>query len=90
MVPVASPHDGTFEFVNDGLVELSLLWLLLGVAGTSMGEPLHLLLDEGVAVVDRKILGYVVDNKIQSSLEYPGGGEESWPRLHGVVEYLGL
>ena len=90
MVTIASHDDSTFEFVDNSFLVLSLFWRFVCVTLSSLGEPIHLLVNELVAVIDRKILRYVVNDEIETSLEYPRRGKESWPGLDCVVEDLGL
>ena len=90
MVSIASHDDSTFEFIHNSFVEFSSFWRLVCVTGSPLGEPIHLLVDELVTVIDRKILRYVVNDKIETSLEYPRRSEESWPSLDRIVKDLGL
>ena len=90
VVAVASHHDGSFELVHDRLLDLVGFWLLVGVSLASLVQALDLLVDQGEAVVDGKIFRDIVNDEVQSTLENPGRGEEARPRLHCVVEDLGL
>ena len=71
MVSIASHDNCAFELIDNGFVELYLLWWLVSVAGPPLGKPVHLLVDQLEAVVDGKILRYVVNDEIETSLEYP-------------------
>ena len=71
VVSIASHHNCAFELIDNGFMELYLLWWLVSVAGPSLCKPVHLLVDELEAVVDGKILRYVVDDEVEASLEYP-------------------
>ena len=53
-------------------------------------KALDLLVDQGEAVVDGKILRDIVDDEIKPTLEDPGRSEESWPCLNSVIEDLGF
>jgi len=82
--------DGALELVNDGFLVLRLFWDMVGVALTFDAEALHLIVNQLEAIVYRQILADIIDDQVEASLEDPGGGEETWPGLDGVVERLGL
>jgi hypothetical protein len=71
VVSIASHHNCALKLIDNGFMELYLLWWLVGVAGPPLSKPVHLLVDELEAVVDGKILGYVVNDEVEASLEYP-------------------
>jgi len=73
---VVGHHDCSFEFtVHEMLVILPLLQTVL---------------DQCQAVVNRKELGNIVDDQIQTSLEDPRRGEEPRPGLYLLLEHLGF
>jgi len=51
---------------------------------------LQSVLDKGETVVNRKEFGNVVDDQIETSLENPGGSEETRPSLHLILEHFCL
>ena len=53
-------------------------------------KALDLLVDQGEAIVDGKILGDIVNDEVKPTLEDPGRSEESWPSLNGIIEDLGF
>lgn len=87
---VAGHDDGSLEFIVDGLLNFFLRGWLVRIPRSLIGEPPGLLLDQLKAVVNGQIFGNVVNDQVETSLEYPRGSEEAWPRLHRVVEHLGL
>ena len=87
---VASHDDGSLKFVDYRLLELLHLWLLASVPESLLSESVHLFVDQLQAVVNRQIFADVVDDQVETALENPGGREEARPRLHCVVENLGL
>lgn len=90
MVAIASHHNCSFEFIHNGLLEFALFGWLVSVTSPPLSESLHLFVNEFIAVIDREILGDVVDDEIETSLEDPGGCEEAWPGLHCVVKHFGF
>ena len=53
-------------------------------------KALDLLVDQGEAIVDGKILRDIVNDEVKPTLEDPRRSEESWPSLNGVIEDLGF
>lgn len=90
VVTVHGHHDCTFEFVDHCLLELLHLRRVVGVPLALLSEPVHLVVNQLEAVVNRQILADVVDDQIETSLEDPRGSEETGPGLDGVVKHLGL
>ena len=90
VVAVTRHNYGTLELILDGLLDFLEARRLIRVADSLLAEALNLLVDELKAVVNRQILTDVVDDEVETPLEDPGGGKESWPRLHSIVEDLGL
>jgi len=90
VVSVAGHDDGALEFIDYRLLEFLHLGLLVGVSEALLSEPIHLLINQLKAVVNRQIFADVIDDEVETALENPGGSEESGPGLHGVVEDLGL
>lgn len=71
MVTIASHDDGSFEFIDNCFLKFCLLWSFVSVPRAPLCEPVHLLIDELVTMIDREILRYVVNDEIQTPLEYP-------------------
>ena len=90
VVTVHGHHDCTLEFVDHRLLELLHLRRVVAIPLALLSEPVHLVINQLEAVVNRQILADVVDDQIETSLEDPGGSEETWPGLDGVVKHLGL
>ena len=53
-------------------------------------KALNLLVDQGEAIVDGKILRDIVNDEVKPTLEDPRRSEEPWPSLNGVIEDLGF
>ena len=90
VVTVARHDDSTFEFIEHGLLELLRLRRMARVSESLLSEPLHLLINQLEAVVNRQILTDIVDDEVEATLEDPRRREETRPCLHGVVENLGF
>ena len=52
VMTVASHDDGTLEFIDDGLLDFRVLWLLVGETLALLVETLDLLINQLEAVVD--------------------------------------
>lgn len=90
VVTVHGHHNRALELVNDSFVVLLSLGDVVRVALTFLLKSLDLVVNELEAVVNRQILADIVNDEIETSLENPGGREESRPGLYRVVEHLGL
>ena len=62
MMAVTRHNDGTFEFVDDGLVDLGVLRLLVGEARALGIETLNLFVNQLEAIIDGKIFRDIVNN----------------------------
>jgi hypothetical protein len=69
---VAGHDDGSFEFVVDRFLYFFHCRRLVRVPLPLFGEPPGLFVDQFQAIVNRKVLGDVVDDKVEPALEYPG------------------
>ena len=56
VMSIAGHDNSSFEFVDNCLLEFNLFWRLVGVAGSSLGESIHLLVNELVTVINGEIL----------------------------------
>lgn len=90
VVTIAGHDDGVLELVVDCLLHFVLLWDFACVALALLRKTNHLLVNQLEAVVDRKILGNVIDDKIDTTLKDPRARKEAGPSLHGIVEDLCL
>lgn len=88
MVAITSHDNCAFEFIDDCFLEFTLLGCLVSISSPSLSKAFHLFIDELETVIHRKILGDIVNDQIETSLEYPRGGEEAWPGLDCVVKDL--
>ena len=86
MMTIASHYNSTFEFVNNGFLDFVGFRLFIGVSLTSLMQAFNLLVDQGEAIVDGKIFRDIVDDKVKSTLEDPGGSKEAGPSLNSIVE----